>query len=62
VRFENQKVHYSTVANTLSCYNAGDVVVKLEVVGLGRGVNPTTLSYNASAVKIYNITNSIARL
>jgi hypothetical protein len=26
------------------------------------GANPTTLSYNASVVKIYSATNSMARL
>jgi hypothetical protein len=38
-------------------YNAGVVVVKSKVVGLAAD-NPTIVSYNASAVKIYNATSS----
>jgi hypothetical protein len=33
-----------------------------EVVGLAPGVNPTIVSYNASAVNIYNATISLVRL
>jgi hypothetical protein len=31
------------------------------VIKISPGANPTTLSFNATAVKIYNATNSIAR-
>jgi hypothetical protein len=33
----------------------------VEVVGLGPGANPTTLIYNASIVKFYSATGSLAR-
>jgi hypothetical protein len=43
-------------------YNAGVVGVNYGSNDLASGANPTILSYNASVVKIYNATNSIARL
>jgi hypothetical protein len=42
-------------------YNTDVVVVNSGVVELGPGANPTTVRYNASAVKIYNATSSLCR-
>jgi hypothetical protein len=36
-------------------------VVNFYNAGVATGFNPTTLSYNASVVKIYSATNSMAR-
>jgi hypothetical protein len=33
----------------------------IEAVGLGSGADHTTVSYNASAVRIYNATSSLVR-
>jgi hypothetical protein len=43
-------------------YNAGVVAVNSEVVELAPGANPTIVSCNASAVKIYNATICLVRL
>jgi hypothetical protein len=48
-RFENKKIS-PTFKNGLAYYNAGAVAVNAKIVGLA----PTTLSYNASVVKIYS--------
>jgi hypothetical protein len=42
-------------------FSAVILLVGSEVVGLGPRVNPTIVSYNASAVKIYNATSSLVR-
>jgi hypothetical protein len=52
VPFEN-KTFSSTLKNILAFLTAGVVIVNT-------GANTTTLSYNTSAVKTYNATNSIA--
>jgi hypothetical protein len=54
VRYENKTILFQFVKNALVYYNAGVAVVK-------SAANPTTLSYNASVVKIYSATNSRAR-
>jgi hypothetical protein len=46
------KIFYSTLINALAYYNA--VSCKLKSRRIGSGANPTIVSYNASAVKIYN--------
>jgi hypothetical protein len=53
-RFENKK-NSSSLKNALAYYNVG-VAFNSKVVGLGPGANPTTLSYNASVVRIYSAT------
>jgi hypothetical protein len=47
--------------NFQAYYNAGVEVVNSGVVGLSPGVNTSIVSYNASAVKIYNATSSLER-
>jgi hypothetical protein len=47
--------------NDVAYYNAGVVAVNLKVVVLAPGLNPTIVSYNASAVKFFNATSSLAR-
>jgi hypothetical protein len=55
VRFENKNIFFYFQENASpSKYNTGVVVVN-------SGSNPKTVSFNASVVKIYNATNSIAR-
>jgi hypothetical protein len=52
------------VENVLAYYKAGVVAVNLKALGLAPGhpgTNPTTLSFNASVVKIYSATNSMTR-
>jgi hypothetical protein len=50
-------VHLTSVISKLL---AGAVVVNFKVVGLAPEANPTTLSYNASIVKTYSATDSMA--
>jgi hypothetical protein len=55
--------------NALAYFSAGVVDVNSKVVGLGPGLhvvwlvmpgaNPAIVSYNASAIKIYNFTSSL---
>jgi uncharacterized membrane protein YidH (DUF202 family) len=60
VRFKNKDIFIYYKRTALAYITAGVVVVNFEVVGMATGVDPTTLSYNTSAEKIYNATNCIA--
>jgi hypothetical protein len=62
LRFEIIFFYFEKRSSLLQRYGKpGVVVVNSEVVGLGPGVNPAIVSYNASAVKIYNATGSLLR-
>jgi hypothetical protein len=49
------------IASVVKIYTQHVVDVNSEVLGLDPEANPTTVNYNASAVKIYNATSSIER-
>jgi hypothetical protein len=59
--FSKQSYFPPLCKNTLAYYNDSIVVVNAAVKGFARGANPTIVSYNTSAVKFYDATNSLVR-
>jgi uncharacterized membrane protein len=61
VQFVNEIIFFYSLKNAIAYYNTDISFVNSEVVGLGPGANPTIISYNACAVKIYSATSSLVQ-
>jgi hypothetical protein len=59
VHLKKRKLFSFDLNNALNYSNAGVVVANSKVVGLASGSKPTTLSYNARAVRASNATSSL---